>query len=117
MRCAHELVKLRPPPPATSMPSLFYNTSFRLQSDCGTLKTDIRHSLALGDYDTPAYELKRPLPAAIDVLSHSDLSVLLSIFDNGLELPSSAVVASQLVQQLVHVLRQVSDYMHVSFRS
>ena len=106
--CALRLCPI-PPPLRSTMPALFYTSSFRLQPKHKgyTLKTDIRHTLQFGDITTPAYELKRPLPGTVDVHSHSDLSFCISVFQNGSELPKSNIVGSPLAQHIGFILKRV----------
>ena len=112
--CALRLGPL-PPPQRSIMPALLYTSSFRLQSKdrSSSLRTDIRHSLQFGDLPTPTYELKRPLPAAIDVHSHSDLSFCISVFQNRSELPKSSIVGSSLAQYIESILKQVSSALFI----
>lgn len=90
------------------MPTLAYSTSFHLNYENGTLKTDIKHTLLAGPDTLPIFELKRPLPHSIDVVSCSDLTILISVFEEGAELPACAVLESKLAQSLVCTLRLVS---------
>ena len=90
------------------MPLLYHKSSIKARQHNAGLTLKTSHFLAFGDDLDVSYELKRPLPASVDVVSHSDVVLIISVMMNGNRLSADAIKRSLATRHLLQMLRNVS---------
>ncbi|THH11673.1 hypothetical protein EW145_g524 [Phellinidium pouzarii] len=88
------------------MPVLSYTSSTQARQDSITLRLDVSHFLLTGDRKDTLYDLRKPLPASVNVYSYSDLTIIVSAIVDGHRLASKNVKQSVISRHLIQTFRQ-----------